>query len=313
MNAFEFFIRRPVFATVMSLLVLLCGIVSYGTLTVREYPNIDQPVVNVTTEYPGASAEIIESQVSQILEASIAGIAGIETIASNSRPEQSQITIRFRLGTDSDVSASDVRDRVGRVRKQLPGEIEEPVIAKVEADAQAIINIAFTSDRHKAMEISDYADRYIRDQLQNLPGVSEVRIFGERRYAMRIWVDRARLVAHNLTVQDVEIALRQQNVEVPSGRIEGLDREFTVLSRTGLSTPDQFRRIVVKDVEGFSVYLGIWPRSNLGHRTSDARPASRAKQPSSWVSSSRPRPIRSTCRSRFAKSCRRSGATCRQA
>ena len=264
MGGFEFFIRRPVFATVMSLLILLCGIVAYGTLTVREYPNIDQPVVNVTTEYLGASAEIIESQVSQILEASVAGIAGIETMASNSRSELSQITIRFRLGTDADVAASDVRDRVGRVRKQLPGEIEEPIIAKVEADAQAIINIALTSDRHKAMEISDYADRYIRDQLQNLPGVSEVRIFGERRYAMRIWVDRARLVAHDLTVQDVENALRQQNVEVPSGRIEGVDREFTVLSRTGLSTPEQFRRIVVKDVDGFSVYLGDLAKVELG-------------------------------------------------
>ncbi|MDO8875840.1 MAG: efflux RND transporter permease subunit [Pseudolabrys sp.] len=264
MNGFEFFIRRPVFSTVLSLVILLCGIVSYGTLTVREYPNIDQPVVNVTTEYLGASAEIIESQVSQILEASIAGIAGIETISSNSRSEISQITVRFRLGTDPDVSASDVRDRVGRVRKQLPAEILEPIIAKVEADAQAIINIALTSDRHKAMEISDYADRYIRDQLQNLPGVSEVRIFGERRYAMRIWVDRARLVAHDLTVQDVETALRQQNVEVPSGRIEGLDREFTVLSRTGLKTPEEFRRIVVKDVDGFSVRLGDLAKVEVG-------------------------------------------------
>jgi multidrug efflux pump len=261
---FEFFIRRPVFATVMSLLVLLCGVVSYGTLTVREYPNIDQPVVNVTTEYPGASAEIIESQVAQVLEASIAGIAGIEIISSNSRPEISQIQVRFRLGVDSDNAANDVRDRVGRVRKQLPPEIAEPVIAKVEADAQAIINIALTSDRLKAMEISDYADRYIRDQLQNLPGVSEIRIFGERRYAMRIWIDRARLVAHQLTVQDVELALRQQNVDLPSGRIEGLDREFTVLSRTGLTTPEQFRRIVVKDVDGFSVYLGDLAKVELG-------------------------------------------------
>ena len=203
-NKFEFFIRRPVFSTVMSLIILLCGLVSYGSLTVREYPNIDQPVVNVTTEYPGASAEIIESQVSQLLEGSIAGIAGIETISSNSRSERSQITVRFRLSVDADVAANDVRDRVGRVRRNLPGEIEEPVIAKVEADAQPIINIAFTSDRHKTLEISDYADRYLRDQLQNLPGVSEVRIFGERRYSMRIWIDRARLVAHNLTVQDVE-------------------------------------------------------------------------------------------------------------
>ncbi len=261
---FEFFIRRPVFSTVLSLLIMLCGLISYGSLTIREYPNIDQPVVNVRTSYPGASAEIIESQVTQVLEASIAGIAGIEIITSSSRPEESQIQVRFRLGTEPDTAASDVRDRVGRVRKQLPAETEEPVIAKVEADAQAIVNIALLSDRHTPLELSDYAARFIRNQLQNLPGVSEVRIFGERRYAMRIWVDRLRLVAHNLTVQDIETALRQQNVEVPSGRIEGLDREFTVLARTGLTSPEQFRRIVVKDVEGFPVYLSDLARVELG-------------------------------------------------
>ena len=261
---FEFFIRRPVFSTVLSLLILLCGLVSYGSLTVREYPNIDQPVVNVRTAYPGASAEIIESQVTQVLEASISGIAGIEVISSSSRPEESQIQVRFRLGSDPDNAASDVRDRVGRVRKQLPAEAEEPVIAKVEADAQAVVNIALLSDRHTALELSDYANRFIKNQLQNLPGVSEVRIFGERRYAMRIWIDRLKLVSQNLTVQDVETALRQQNVEVPSGRIEGPDREFTVLARTGLSTPEQFRRVVVRDVEGFPVYLGDLARIELG-------------------------------------------------
>ena len=261
---FELFIRRPVFSTVLSLLILLCGLVAYGSLTIREYPNIDQPVVNVRTSYPGASAEIIESQVSQVLEASIAGIAGIEIITSSSRSEESQIQVRFRLGVDPDTAASDVRDRVGRVRKQLPAETEEPVIAKVEADAQAIVNIALLSDRHTSLELSDYAARFIRNQLQNLPGVSEVRIFGERRYAMRIWVDRLRLVAHGLTVQDLETALRQQNVEVPSGRIEGPDREFTVLARTGLSTPEQFRRVVVKDADGFPVYLSDIARVELG-------------------------------------------------
>ena len=154
---FEFFIRRPVFSTVLSLLILLIGLVSYGSLTIREYPNIDQPVVNVRTSYPGASAEIIESQVTQVLEASIAGISGIEVISSSSRPEESQIQVRFRLGTDADTAASDVRDRVGRVRKQLPAETEEPVIAKVEADAQAVVNVALLSDRHTALELSDYA------------------------------------------------------------------------------------------------------------------------------------------------------------
>jgi len=248
----------------MSLIIVLIGIVSYSRLTVREYPNIDEPIVSVRTNYLGASAEIIETQVSQVLESSIAGIEGIETMTSSSKPEESRITVRFRLSTDQDVAASDVRDRVARVRSRLPEEIDEPVIAKVEADAQAIIYIAFTSDRHRPIEISDYADRYVRDRLQNIPGVAEVRIFGERRFAMRIWLDRARLAAFDLAVLDVENALRQQNVEVPSGRIESLDREFTVLSRTGLVTPEQFERIVIKDAEGFPVRLRDVAKVEIG-------------------------------------------------
>src|SRR3546814_585686 len=195
---------------------------------------------------------------------SIAGIEGIETMTSRSEPEESRITVRFRLGTDPGVAASDVRDRVSRVRGRLPEEIEEPVIAKVEADAQAIVYIAFTSDRHSPLEVSDYADRYVRDRLQNLPGVAEVRIYGERRYTMRIWLDRARLAAYRLTPDDVELALRQQNVEVPSGRIEGVDREFTVLSRTGLVTPEEFGRIVLKDVDGFPVRMRDVARVEIG-------------------------------------------------
>jgi multidrug efflux pump len=264
MGGYEFFVRRPVFSTVLSLIVVLIGIVSYSRLTVREYPNIDEPTVSVRTEYPGASPEIIETQVTQVLESSIAGIEGIEMMVSSSQPERSQITVRFRLSVNPDVAASDVRDRVARVRNKMPAEIEEPVIAKVEADAQAIIYIAFTSNRHKPLEISDYADRYVRDRLQNIPGVAEVRIFGERRYAMRIWLDRARLAAYDLTVVDIENALRQQNAEVPSGRIESVDREFTVLSRTGLVTPQQFERIVVKDASGFSVRLSDVAKVVLG-------------------------------------------------
>ena len=278
---FEPFIRRPVFSTVLSLIVVLVGLVSYQRLTVREYPNIDEPTVSVRTDYLGASAEIIESQVTQVLEASIAGIEGIETLTSSSQTEVSRITVRFRIGTDPDVAASDVRDRVSRVRGRLPSEIEEPVIAKVEADAQAIIFIAFTSDRHSPIEISDYADRFVRDRLQNLPGVAEVRIFGERRYAMRIWLDRARLAAYGLTVQDVEDALRQQNVEVPSGRIESLDREFTVLSRTGLVTPAEFGRVVVQDADGFAVRLSDVARVVIGPQ--DERRVTRFKGASAVI------------------------------
>lgn len=264
MSLFEFCIRRPVFSTVLSLVLVLLGIVSYGRLTVREYPNTDEPVVSVSTSYPGASATIIESQITQVLEGSIAGIAGIDVLESTSRAESSRITVRFLSDVDPDVAASDVRDRVSRVRRRLPVEVQEPTIAKVEADAQAILYLVFTSDRMNALEITDYVDRFVLDRLKNLNGVADVTIFGERRYAMRIWIDRERLAAFNLTVQDLEAALSAQNVELPSGRIESRDREFAVLSRTGLVTPEQFRNIIVKIADGHQVKLGEVARVELG-------------------------------------------------
>ena len=264
MSPFEFCIRRPVFSTVLSLVLVLLGIVSYSRLTVREYPNVDEPVVSVKTNYPGASASIVESQITQVLEGSIAGIAGIDVLESTSRSEESRITVRFRSDVDPDVAASDVRDRVSRVRRRLPVEVQEPTIARVEADAQAILYLVFTSDRMNALEITDYVDRFVLDRLKNLNGVADVVIYGERRYAMRIWIDRERLAAFNLTVQDVESALKAQNVELPSGRIESRDREFSVLSRTGLATPDEFRNIVIKIADGHQVKLGEVARVELG-------------------------------------------------
>ncbi len=266
MGIYELCVRRPVFATVLSLLLVLTGIVSYGRLTVREYPSIDVPVVSVQTTYQGASAEIVESQVSQVLEGSIAGLEGIEILSSRSRSEVSRIIVRFLLNVDPDVAASEVRDRVARVRARLPAEIDEPVIAKIDADAQPIMYIAFTSSTLSQLEVTDIADRYVKDQIQNVPGVAEVTIFGERRYAMRIWVDRTRLAAYSLTVQDVETALRQQNVEIPSGRIESTDREFTVLSRTGLTSPEEFGRIVLIDAGGQFIRLRDVAKIELGPR-----------------------------------------------
>ena len=214
--------------------MVLLGLVSYQRLTVREYPNIDPPVVTVNTTYPGASAEIVE----------IAGHPGARGFALRHRghrlhhldqPAGKQPDLRSASSSaryrDPDGAAADVRDRVARVRARLPDEIDEPVIQKVEADAQPIIYLAFFSDRHSPLEITDYADRFVKDRLQTLPGVAEVRIFGERRYSMRIWLDPERLAAYGLTPQDVEDALRRQNVEVPAGRIESQQREFTVLSR----------------------------------------------------------------------------------
>jgi multidrug efflux pump len=257
-------IRRPVLATVMSLLIVLIGLIAFDRLPVREYPNIDAPVVSVRTVYPGASAEVMESQITDPLEDSLSGIEGIRTIKSVSREEVSQITVEFILSRDPEAAANDVRDRVARVRGVLPDESSDPVVAKIEADAQAIIWLAFSSDRQSPLEITDYADRIVADQLKTLPGVASVIIGGARRYAMRIWLDPERMAALGVTVQDVENALRSQNTELPSGRIESRMREFTVLAETDLKTPEEFERIIIRDSDGVLVRLGDLGRAEIG-------------------------------------------------
>jgi len=248
-------IERPVFATVLSVIVLLVGLISYTRLSVREYPRIDEPVVSVETYYQGASAEVVESQITKVLEDSLSGIEGVELMTSSSRSERSQITVRFRLSRDPDSAAADVRDKVARVRGRLPEAVDEPVIAKVEADSFPILWIAVSAPGKSQLEASDYASRYIRPRLSTLPGAADVRIFGERRISMRIWVDRAKLAAYRLTVQDVEDALRRQNVEIPAGRIESDKREFSVLSMTDLQTPQQFESIIVREASGYPVRI----------------------------------------------------------
>src|ERR687891_511563 len=257
-------IRRPVCPAVRSRIIVLRGLAASGRLPVRGYPNIDPPVVTVRTGYPGANARIVETQVTQVLEDSLAGIEGIDYISSTSRQETSYISVRFELARDADVAASDVRDRASRVRDQLPDEIDEPIIQKAEADAEPIIYLSFSSDRHTPLELTDYADRYVKNQIQTLPGVAEVQIFGERRYAMRIWLDPLKLAGYDLTPQDVEDALRAQNIEVPAGLIESRSREFTVVSETDLTTPAQFDDIVLKRVGGHLVRLGDVGRAELG-------------------------------------------------
>ncbi|MGE0423858.1 MAG: efflux RND transporter permease subunit [Reyranellaceae bacterium] len=259
-------IRRPVFATVLSLTLVLLGLVSWQRLTIREYPNIDEPTLTVDVTYRGASAEIVESQVTQPLEESLYGIEGIELMTSFSRAERSQITVKFRLTRNVDSAAADVRDRVSRVRSRLPDEVEEPVIAKVESDAFPVVFISFSSDTISQLQVTDYIDRFVKDQLQTIDGVAQLRIFGERAYAMRIWLDRVRMAAYRVTVQDVENALRRQNVEIPSGRIESIDREFTILAETDLRTPAQFESLILRDNEGYLVRLRDVGRAELGAR-----------------------------------------------
>jgi multidrug efflux pump len=182
----ELSIRRPVLATVMSLVVVLLGLMAWSRLTVREYPNIDEPVVSVTTEYRGASVEVVESQVTQPLEDALSGIEGLDVMTSTNRSERSQITLQFRVAHDPEDAAADVRDRVAQARGRLPDEVDEPIVRKVEADAQPIIYLALSSDRHSSIEVSEIADCIVKDRLQNLPGVAEARIFGERQPSMRV-------------------------------------------------------------------------------------------------------------------------------
>ena len=248
-------IRRPVLASVMSLLILLIGLVSFNRLSLREYPRIDEPVVTVNTVLTGASSEVIESQVTKPLEDSIAGIDGVDIITSISRAERSQISVRFKLEKNPDDAAADVRDRVSRVRGRLPDAVDEPVIAKVEADATPTIWLAFTSLTLSPLEVTDLINRIVKPRLQTIPGVADVQIGGDRKYAMRIWLDPDKLAAYRVTVQDVEDALRRQNLEVPSGRIESQQREFNVTTRTDLNTVAQFAGIALRSTNNYTVHL----------------------------------------------------------
>lgn len=255
MKISEVCIRRPVFATVLSLMVVLVGVISYDRLTVREYPAIDEPVVSVMTTYTGASPEVVESQVTKPLEDQLSGMEGVDVMSSMSRSERSLINIKFNLSRDPDSAAADVRDKVSRARRFLPDEIDEPVISKVEADSTPIVYIGVTTGELNAMEASDYIKRYIQTRLSVLPGAAEVRIFGERQPSMRIFIDRSKLAGYGLVVQDVENALRKQNVLIPAGRIESIDREFSVVSSTDLHTPEQFRDVIVSVSNGYPVRL----------------------------------------------------------
>lgn len=251
----EICIKRPVFASVLSMIIVLIGLISYSRLTVREYPKIDEPIVSVDTTYKGASPDVIESQVTKPLEDQLAGIEGVTVMTSRSRSERSQINIKFGLSRDPDAAAAEVRDKVSRARRFLPDEIEEPIIGKVEADSFPIIYIAVESGDYSAIQTSDYINRYIKTRLSVLPGAAEVRVFGERLPSMRIYVDRDKLAAYGQTVQDVEAALRSQNVEIPAGRIESHAREFSVVSSTDLQTPAQFENVVITRVNGYPVRL----------------------------------------------------------
>ena len=238
-------IERPVLASVMSLVIVLFGWIGATRLQNRELPDVDPPVVSVTTVFPGAAPEVVETSVTQPLEDLLVGIDGVKHITSTSREQVSQISVEFELARDVEAAANDVRDRVARSRRQLPGEIDDPVVAKQDSDAWPVLWAALSSERYDQVELTRIAELYIKDRIGKLPGVSTVIIAGERRFSMRVWVDNDRLTAHNLTVADVALALERQNVDIPSGRIEGTDREFTVRSLGELTSEEAYRRLVV--------------------------------------------------------------------
>ncbi len=239
-------IKRPVFATVLSLLIVVFGITALLGLPVREYPDIDPPVVSVSTDYTGAAAEVVDTQITQIIEGAISGIEGIRSIESSTEQGESRTSIEFNTSRDIDIAANDVRDAVSRVLNQLPDEADPPVVRKADSDARPMMWVTLISDVWDSAELSDFADRALADRLSVLDGVADVRIGGERRYAIRVWLDRERLAARNITVAEVERALRANNVELPAGQVESSTRNFTVRAEGRLSTVEEFRNLVVR-------------------------------------------------------------------
>ncbi len=267
MRIWHLCIERPVLATVLSLVVALLGVVALGRLPNREYPDVDPPVVAVTTVLPGAAPEVIETSVTQPLEDQLIGIAGVRHITSLSSEEVSQITVEFELDRDADLAANDVRDRVARARRTLNADVDEPIVAKREADASPILWLAVFGKGYDQVYVSTVAETRIRDRLSKLPGVSDVLVSGERRFSMRVWIDDVRLTAHGLTVADVAAALRRENVDVPSGRVEGPDTEFTVRTLGELHTPEEYGALIVARVGGAPIRLRDVARVEVGPET----------------------------------------------
>jgi multidrug efflux pump len=277
MKLSEISVRRPVFATVLSLMLIVIGLLSATRLAVREYPDIDPPVVSIDTSYRGASAEVIETRVTQVIEDQIAGLPGIRKLTSVSRDEYSSVNIEFALDRDVDEAANDVRDRVARVVEDLPPEADPPEIAKVDSDTRPVMWLTFSSDRHTTLELTDIAERQLVDRLSVVDGVARVRIGGARRYAMRVWLDREAMASRTVTAADVVAALRRENVELPAGRLESSQREFTLRTRTGLTTPEDFRALVVtRGTDGNVVRLGDVARVEIG--AEDERTEARANE-----------------------------------
>jgi len=259
----EISIRRPVLSTVISLLLVLFGVVGFRALGVREYPAMDPPLVTVTTTYPGAGPDVIESQITEPLEQNISGVSGIRVMSSTSSDGRSQIKVEFELGTSMEAAANDIRDKVAIARKSLPLDVDSPIVEKADADATPIVFLTLKSKTKSIYDIAYVADTLVRERVQTIPGVSTVRIFGDKRYAMRLFLDPARLAAYGLTPLDVQAALERENVDLPTGRLEGPSTEVGVRALSRLTTVDEFNRLTLASVGGRTVTLADVGRAEL--------------------------------------------------
>ncbi len=258
-------LKRPVLAIVMNIIIVIFGVVGFTFLGVRDFPAIDPPVVNVRTSYPGANSDIIETQITEPLEKAINGVAGIKNISSLSSQGSSNITVEFELSEDLEAAANDVRDKVSQAQRNLPNDLEAPpVVSKADANSDAIISMTVQSNTHNQLEITEYANNVLLERLQTIPGVSAIQVWGEKKYAMRIWMDPARLSAYSLTPGDVQLALQRENVELPSGKIAGNATELTVRTFGRLDTEDEFNELIIKNVNGAEIRLRDVGQAVLG-------------------------------------------------
>ena len=270
MNISELSLRRPVLATVMNLMLILFGIVGYTFLAVRDYPAIDTPVIGVSTSYTGANADIIESQITEPLEKQINGIPGIRTITSSSSLGQSQITVEFNLGVDLEAAASDVRDKVSQAARSLPQDIDAPpVVTKSDANSDFILILAVQSRTKSLLELSDYAENVLQQQFQTINQVSAVNIFGQKRYAMRIWIDPDKLNAYDVAFTDIRTALNSENIELPPGKISGNNTELTIRALGRLTSEKDFRDLIIQEDSAGIVRLGDVAQVELGPEVLD--------------------------------------------
>ena len=266
MNISELSIRRPVLATVLTLVILLFGAIGYMSLGVREYPSVDNPIISVTCSYPGANADVIENQITEPLEQNINGIPGIRSLTSTSQQGQSRITVEFELSVDLETAANDVRDKVSRAQRNLPRDCDPPTVSKADADASPILMVAIQSDKRSLLELSEIADLTVKEQLQTIPEVSSVSIWGEKRYCMRLWLDPVKMSGYGVTPMDVKNALDRENVELPSGSIEGNKVELTIRTLGQMHTTEEFNNLVIKETDGRIVRFSDIGRAELSPR-----------------------------------------------